>query len=270
MNAIQVANKVTFYTNRTKGNRYYFQEINDAVNDAIMKKIDSITNTDNPDRLKGIDRIQVMRDELWTLIKPSVSVPTIIGLYNENVTINHINFPSDYQVFAALTVTIDGIQQYGKDTNYNERGPLLDCSFRRPTNEKVYCLEDKTGLLIYRGVIGSITSASLDYIKIPLDFNMGNEANLINLGTGVLTINTSYIAYEDSVYNGILRQSGTLFSTNGVLTNLTSGQVILASLLTTIELPDKTHNEICKIAASILLGVNDDFEGSAFTEKESR
>lgn len=270
MNAIQVYNSVLFYTDRTKGTRYYFQEINKAVNDAIMKKIDSITDTAKNNQISGIDRLQVMRDELYTLMKTSTTVPTVVGLYNDDVMRNHIAFPTDYQVFAALSATIDSVTTYGRDTTYNEVGPLLECSFRKPTNSKVYFLEDSTGLILYRGITGTISGATLTYVKQPTEFNMGNELNLINAGAGVLTILTSYTAVEDSVYNAIVRPSGTVFTTTGALTDLTSGQVILTSLTTTIELPEKTHDQLCKMAAAILLGITDDYEGSGFTEKESQ
>ena len=54
------------------------------------------------------------------------------------------------------------------------------------------------------------------------------------------------------------------------MTDLTSGQVILTSLLVTIELPAKTHPDIAKRAAAILAGVVEDFQSSAFAEKESK
>lgn len=270
MNAIEVYNSVQLYIDRSKGARYYFQEINKAVNDAMKMHIDDITDTANQNKLSGLDRFQVYRDELYTLMKSNVSVPSVIGLYNTDVLVNHINYPADYRAFAALSVTIDGNTTYGRETSYNERGPMLECSFRKPTNNKIYFLEDSTGIKVYRGITGTASTSSLDYVKQPAEFNMGNELNLIDAGVGVLTINTSYTAFEDSVYNGIVYPSGTVFSTNGVLTDLTSGQVILTSLLTTIELPDKTHPDIAKRAAAILAGVVEDFQSSAFAEKESK
>lgn len=270
MNAIEVYNSVQLYIDRSKGARYYFQEINKAVNDAMKMHIDDITDTANQNKLSGLDRFQVYRDELYTLMKSNVSVPSVIGLYNTDVLVNHINYPADYRAFAALSVTIDGNTTYGRETSYNERGPMLECSFRKPTNNKIYFLEDSTGIKVYRGITGTASTSSLDYVKQPAEFNMGNELNLIDAGVGVLTINTSYTAFEDSVYNGIVYPSGTVFSTNGVLTDLTSGQVILTSLLTTIELPAKTHPDIAKRAAAILAGVVEDFQSSAFAEKESK
>lgn len=273
MNAIQVYNSVRFYTDRTKGTRYYFQEINQAVNDAIMKKIDSITDTDK-NAQNGIDRLQVMRDELYTLVKSEAATaptgPTTITTVEGDFNVYHHNFPTDYQVYDRMSIVVGGLTTYAKDTTSNQIGPLLDNSFLKPIDKKVFILEDATGLKLYSAAVDTISSVTLTYIKQPVDFNMGTEANLINAGAGVLTINTSYIAVEDSVYNAIVRPSGTMFSTNGALTDLTSGQVILTSLTTTIELPVKVHDDLAKSAAAILLGITDDYEGSGFVEKESQ
>ena len=268
MNAIQIGYAIDFYTNLTHTSRFYNIEKNKAVNDAIMKKIDSITDTINANQLTGIDRIQKYRDELYTLLKTSSTAPTNVGAYNDDVYINHVNYPTDYQTFAALTLTVGGRTTYGRETDYNRRGPLLECSFRKPTNKKPYFLEDSTGLLIYKGDSTTISSCKLDYIKQPVDFNMGLDSQYISAGAGVLVNATSYIAVEESVHNSITYQPGAQFTTAN--TNLTSGQVVLASNTTTVELPEKCHDQIAKMAAEILLGVVSAFDNAAFAEKESK
>lgn len=268
MNAIQVGYAIDLYTNLTHTSRFYNIEKNKAVNDAIMKKIDSITDTINSNQLTGIDRLQKYRDELYTLIKTSATAATNIGTYNTDVYINHVDYPADYQTFAALTLTVGGNTTYGRETTYNKRGPLLECSFRKPTNKKPYFLEDATGILIYKGDSSTITSSKLDYIKQPTAFNMGLESQYIDAGAGVLTNATAYIATEESVHNSITYQPGDAFTSAN--TNLTSGQVVLAANTTTIELPEKCHDQIAKMAAEILLGVVSSFENSAFAQKESQ
>lgn len=267
MNAIQFYYAIQFYANITQHSRFYFQEVSKAMNDAIEKKIDSITDTENPNELEGIDRVQVFRDELYTLLKTQTLIITNTGTYNTNIAIKHANYPTDYRTFAALTLTIDGVTTYARETDYNRRGPMLECSFRRPNLKKPYFLEDSTGIKIYTGNATTVIGA-LDYVRHPATFNMGVEQDLINAGVGVLTINTTYIATEVSVYNGIQYQIGDEFTTNGVLTDLTSGQVILESITTTSDLPDKCHEELAKSAAVILLGNTSAFENSAFAEKE--
>lgn len=269
MNAIQVYYAIGIYANRTQESRFFFQEVNKAVNDAIKSKMDDIIDGPNPQGLSGIDRIQKFRDDLYTMIKESTAAPTTTGTINSVITESHFNFPADYQTYVSMTATIDGNTTYLRETDYNRKGPLLECSFRKPNNNKPYFLEDSTGLKIYRGIGGTFSSATLTYIKQPTAFYMGNETDLIDAGVGVLTINTSYIAVDESVYNGVTYIPGAVFITNGVLTDLTSGQVIKSSILTTIELPEKCHDDIAKMAAGILLGVTKDFDSSAFAEKAS-
>lgn len=270
MNTVQFNYAIDFYCNITKHSRFFYQEKSKAMNDAIMKKIDSITDTLKQNELNGLDRILKFRDELYTLLKPATLTITNVGAYNEFVNVKHGNYPTDYQTFAALTLTINGNTTYAKDNmDYNNRGPMLDCSFRRPNNKKPYMLEDATGLKIYLGD-GTISNATLDYIKKPATFNMSVEENLIDAGTGVLAFTTTYIATEVSEYNSIQYQIGDEFTTNGVLSDLTSGQVIKKSLTTTTDLPEKCHDELAKMAAEILLGVTGDFNESAFAEKETK
>jgi len=268
MNAVQMNYAVTFYTNRTYSGRYFNIEINKAVNDAMMKKIDMITDTAKQNQLNGIDRIQKFRDELYTLMKTSATGVTAVGTINDIITEEHVLFPADYQTFAALTLTIAGNTTYARFTTYGELGPLLQCSFRKPNNKKPSCLEDATGLKIYRGIGGTTSAVKLDYIKQPLDFNMGLDSQLISAGAGVLTNTTSYIAVEESVHNGVTYAEGTQFTSAN--TNLTSGVVILTANTTPCELPVKCHDEIAKMAAEILLGsASKDYEASAYVEKET-
>lgn len=269
MNAIETYNAILAYTDYSRAGRYRFSEVNLAVSDAMDKLIEGITDSDKG-KLTGIDRIQAFRDRLYTLIKPFTSVPTNIGFYNDDIIIDHVNYPSDYRTYDRMNITIGGVSGYVRDTTSNELGPLLDCSFRKPTNNKVYFLEDATGLSLYRGATGVISSSTLTYIKKPLDFNMGDESNVIQQGTGVLALTTSYTVLDNAIYNGVNYISGKVFTTNGVLSDLTSGEVILTSLLVPIELPEKTHSDIAKMAAAILLGQTEDFESSGFAEKESQ
>lgn len=268
MNPIEVFNAINVYIDRTQSARFYFSEVNQAVNDAAKKIIDSITDTDNGPRAGGIDRLQMYRDNLFPLIKNQVSVPSAVGAYNANVSISHINYPTDYQAFAAGIITIDGNTTYLRETNHNEIGPLLECSFRAPNNNKPYFLEDSTGFLLYSGYSGTVSSCTLTYIKQPNTFYMGNENDLIGAGTNVLIASTSYTVFEDCLYSGNTYYSGSVFTTTGV-TDLVSGHVIKTSIMTNIDLPTKLHDDVSKMAASILQGTVTHYEGANFSQKES-
>lgn len=269
MNAIEVMNRIDFYNDISRSGRFYFSDYNKAVNDAIKDYSDERLGDETQRNPKNMQWIQQIRDDLYTLIKKATLTPTngtVITNRYYSSTPSHVNFPADYDDFISLEVLIDGYTDYSKPTSYNEIGPLLKDSFRHPTNTLTYYNEDATGLTIWRGVGGTFTSASLEYMKIPNTFSVGAETQLISPGGAVLTNGVSYIAVEISVQNAITYQIGTQFTATG--NALTSGLVILASNTTTIELPDKTHNEICKAASRIMMLATSNYNASQAIETE--
>lgn len=269
MNAIQIKNRIEFYLDATRNGRFPFETMSAAVNDAIRKFIDNIFGDIEDKKVYGFQAIQQVRDDLFTLIKASTISPTTLS----NVTtdygtfgVNHINNPSDYYDFIAARTLISGVSTYARPTTYNELGPLLEDSYKWPTNSLPYYLEDSTGYQIYRASTGTLTSAEMTYIKTPQVFSMGYENQLINAGVGVLTLGADYIAVEQSVNLATTFQSGQQFT--AASTTLTSGQVILASNTTTTDLPSKVHEIIAKMAEAILSGTIADFDRYSFSEKE--
>lgn len=255
MNAIQCANLADTYLDVTRSARFQRQEYDNAFNNAIRNYIDRIL--DGKSKLKDVSfqSEQTIADDLYTLQTTQTAAPTSdIALY-----------PADYYFLTSMFATIGGVSQYCRPTNQNELGPLLEDSFRKPSDVKPYYLQGATGFKIYHGTT-SISSVDLNYLKTPTPFTIGADSKLITTG-GALLAGSSYIAVDVSVENGITYPIGTQF-TAGTVT-LTSGTVILASNTTTIVLPAKTHEEICKIAAEILSGVTQDYNRSAFSEKQA-
>jgi len=66
-----------------------------------------------------------------------------------------------------------------------------------------------------------------------------------------------YIAYEDSVHNGVTYVSGTIFS--AMSTTLTSGMVIPNSVIVNCNLPEKIHQEVMRTASQIMNGSIEDY-----------
>jgi hypothetical protein len=126
---------------------------------------------------------------------------------------------------------------------------LLNDSFRHPTNEKPYYVEDSTGYTVYRGTTGTMT-VSFDYIRQYTAFSIGSETQLI-VTAGTLTSLLVYYAVEISVYNGTTYQIGASITGTGAA--LTSGAVILASNTSPIDLPTKVQERLCKMCADKLL-----------------
>jgi hypothetical protein len=255
MNAIQIANLIDTYLDVTRSARFQRQEYDNATDNAIRNYIDNILNDYLPNKNISFQSEQVISDDLYTLQKTQTAAPTA------DVAL----FPADYYFLTSLFVTIGGVTTYCRPTNQNELGPLLEDTFRKPSDAKPYYLQGLTGFKIYHGT-GTITSAALNYLKKPNTFTIGTDAQLITAG-GTLAIGSSYIAVDVSVENSITYAIGTQFLAG--TTALTSGTVILASNTVTVELPEKTHPQIAKMAAEILSGVTQDYNRSAFSEKQA-
>lgn len=269
MNTIQTLNRVNFYNDVTRNARWTFQEVTQAVNDAIYDFIDRNLGSMEDRSPDSFQSTQLIRENLRNLIKTATITPTngtVVTNRYYSVTPSHITLPSDYYSFVTLNVLIDGFTDYSRPTTYNESGPLFKDSFKHPTNNKTYFNEDATGLKIYRGVGGTFTSATLEYIRETVNFNLSDENYLIDAGGAVLVIGLSYIATQTSVSAGTLYNIGDQFT--AVSATLTSGQVILSTLLSPIDLPVKEHDNIAKMASVILMKVSGNYNQAQATESE--
>lgn len=255
MNSIQLKEKVDFYLDMTRAARFTFAEYNIAVNDTIEKFTAETLGSPDHRTPENFQWVQQLRDDLYTLIK--TNAPTLTGgtsittpYYTTGVTT--FPFPTDYYGFVSLTSIISAKTIYALPTNYNELGPLLEDSFKHPSDTKIYFNENATGMTLYRGST-TPTSAVLTYIKTPATYSCGSETQLINGGPAVTLTNAAvYYATQISVYNGVTYQIGATITGSGAQL-LTSGQVILASNTTTCDLPERTHDEIAKRAAAVML-----------------
>lgn len=269
MNAVQMMNRIDYYNDFTRSARFSYAQYGEAVNGVILTYIDEQLGFGEGEGKNSFEYVQKIRDRLYPLIKeasPAITNGSTITGRIGSFTPSHIDYPADYQNFVGLYVTIDGTYYYSRPTDYNKIGPLLDNSFMKPTNKKTYYYEDSTGLVIWRGVGGSFSSVNLVYLKAPAVFSLGSESDWIVAG-GAITAGLSYIAIDDSVQDGNTYLSGTEFVASAP-TALTSGKVILASNTTPCDLPEQTHDTICKMASSVMLGVTSNFNGSQFVEKE--
>lgn len=252
MNAIQLKQRVDFYLDMTRAGRFLFAEYNVAVNDTIEKFVSETLGDPSHRTPENFQWVQQLRDDLFTLIKTHTAVlssGTAITTPYYTTGVTTFPNPTDYYGFVSLSSIISAKTIYGRPTNYNELGPLLEHSFKHPSDVKIYFNETSSGFSIYRGTTAP-TSAILTYIKTPATYSCGAETQLINAG-GTLTAATSYYATEISVYNGTTYQVGATITGSGAA--LTSGQVILASNTTVCDLPERTHEEIAKRAAATML-----------------
>lgn len=248
MNAVESLQRFWFYTNLVSSARATFAQINVAFNDSINEFINQQVGDEENRDPKNVQWIQPIRDNLYTLIKTGALTITngtvVTSPYYSSIP-SHGNYPADYDTFLYLATTVSGITTYARPTSYNEIGPLLQDSFKAPNNSRTYYIEDSTGWTIWRGTSGTLT-ANITYLKTPLTFSIGTEANIIIAPTA-LTNAVVYVAYEITVYNGVTYAIGSSITGTGAA--LTSGAVILNSLLVSIDLPVKVQERICKMAA---------------------
>lgn len=269
MNAIESLNRAYFYTDVSRSARFYFSEINYAFNDAIQQYITKKMGGEDGIDPDNFQLMQQIRDDLSPLIKFSTTSPTdgaaITNNYYTCLPSNIVN-PVDYYQCVLIMCTIDGVTTYARPTSYNESGPLFENSYMHPTNKKPYYNEVSGGYTIWRLNLGVFSSATMTYVKQPLTFSVGSETQLIS--SGVLTNLTTYYATQITVFNGVTYQIADSIVGNGI-SSLISGEVILASNTTPIELPDKVQNDICKLAAKILLKNIGSFDQAAAAESEA-
>lgn len=270
MNSIQCKNKIDFYNNLSKAARYYRFEYDDAWNIATDQFLSARLG---PASQRTPELYQQIRDDIYTLEKSAaVTFTPSTVLTNKYYSILPATgpYPADYRDFLLLMTLIDGYTTYARPTDYSKQGPLFENSFMHPTNDKPYFSYQTTGLSLFRENSGTLTSATLSYIKHPATFTIGLETQLINGGPAVTLTNAAvYYATEESVYNGVTYIIGATITGSGAQI-LTSGQVILASNTTPSDLPSKVHEELCLLTSKIMLGVVSQFENSLFSEKEAK
>lgn len=255
MNAIASKERVDSYLDRSRTSRFTFQQYNITFR-MVQKKIVDFFKEDSAE----------VREWLYTLKKDATPSLTVLQT-TPNYIVNHINYPTDYYYFGVMNVFVDGTLAEVTPTDDDQLNRQLSNTFTSPTNKYIFQREDATGWKVYRGTTGT-PSCELSYIKKPSEFYIGNETNLIEEGVGVLTLLTSYTAVEQSVYNGITYNPADVFTTNGISPDLTSGQVILTSILVDSDLPEQTQEKMCWVVAGILSGDISDFNKSMFVNTE--
>lgn len=248
MNIIQMIDQVAFLNDREKSARFLDDSYMKAINESIIMILEDRLEPIKKMKRYSFELVQRVRDELYSLIPPTLSIVPA-G--------NTLAYPADYNYFLKLECVIDGATTLCRPTSYGESGTLPENPFKRPANNKTYFDQYNAGFLIYRAATGSFTSGKLDYVKNPDTVSIGTDANKIAAGGAVLIIGSTYIVYEEAVHAGTTYSEGATFVASA--TSLTSGIVILYSLVTNCNLPVKIHQEICRLASAIMNGTVEDY-----------
>lgn len=266
MNAIQIKDRIDFYNDLTRVPRFPLEDYVKAFNDVTRVFMDTMIGDINGRKNYDLQLTTQVRDNIYTLIE--TSAPTITAIGTTTTTAgsfvqNNATKPTNYYNFIALEIIIDGVTYFCRPTSYGEIGPLRENTFKKPSNTKVYYNENKTGFSLWRGTGGTLGTATLTYIKTPAVFSLGATSQYITSGN--LTVAT-YIACEETVFAGTTYTSGTEFT--GAVAALTSGRVILKSNTLTSDLPEKTHEVLCKMASGVMLASIGMVQSSAIVNNE--
>jgi hypothetical protein len=254
MNAISSYERVMSYLDRSRTSRFTFNQINITFV-MVQKKIVEFFK-DQPDEV---------RKYLYTLKTDATPAVTTLQTTSDYI-VSHINYPADYYYFQVMNVFIDGTLAEVTPTDDDQLNRQLQNTYTAPTNKYIFQREDATGWKVYRGTTGTPT-CELTYLKTPSNFYMGNESNLIDDGVGVLAPFTNYTVVNQSEYNGVTYNPADTFTTNSTQ-DLTSGQVILTSILVDSNLPEQVQEKMCWVVAGILSGDISDFNKAMFVDKE--
>lgn len=253
MNPILIEQRIDFYTDFTRAPRFTRVEKSISVNDTMFEFISQEMGYEDQRNHENFQWVQRIRDNLYPLIKTSNPTVTdgavVVGEYYSSIP-TALSLPTDYDTFALLQYTIAGITRFARPTDYGQIGPMLDSSFSHPTNKYARYNESTSTMTLWRGTTGTVSSALLTYIKIPNTFSIGQDNQVLPAGT-VLTNAITYYALETSVYNAITYYMGDIITGTGAA--LTSGQAMLVSNTTNLELPNKVHERIAKNSARKLL-----------------
>ena len=223
-------------------NRYY-----EAINQAQKIIIDDRVEPLKVKKDYSVQSTERLRNELRSLVRPTVTA-TIIS--------DTVSYPTDFYYLLLMQNTVNGVKAACKPLTYNEKGVLLRNPFKRPVSDETYYNENNSSWRISLPVGAAFTLCELDYIKKPAVVSIGNENNKIE-DTGTLVIGSSYTVYDEAEHNGNTYYEGSSFvAANPVLT---SGTVILTSLITDSDMPEYLHEEITRLAAAIMEGTVENY-----------
>ncbi len=269
MNPIVMKQRIEFYNDLTRAPRFTFQEINIAVNDAMAEfkaKEMGYEDQRNPENFQWVQRIT---DNLYPLIKTSSPTITdgavVVGKYYSFIPTS-LSLPADYDTFVMLQYVVAGVTNYARPMTFNKLGPMWNDSFTHATNDKAVYNANTGSITLWRGPTGTVSSATLTYIKIANTFSIGQD-NQIIITAGTLTNAITYYALEQSVYAGTTYYMGQIITGTGAA--LTSGSVIAVSNTTSCEYPESVHEQLCKRASEKLLSAIGMYDASAAIQAQA-
>lgn len=265
MNIIQLHQRVKFWLDHKFSPRFRLSDYDDAINVAILDIVkDRIGNVKQLGKPYSIQSSQVLREELYTLIKmsPNLYTPTQIAS-----SVGYLeNYPPDHYLLLNLFATINGKEYVCYPTNNNEYDQLIKDPFKRARlsyPDKVYNIESSDGQKIIWGESAILNEIKMQYLSKPVEVSSGVE---IKSGA-VIPIGTQLISTSDkTVHLNVTYPTGVAFTVQSSASSLTSGSAVYnyVNQNTAIMLEE----EIAKASAAILNKITEDYNKGKMTDYE--
>ena len=256
MNTVELIARIQFYSDRTKSPRFndtdhYLPALNVAQNTILNDRYYNIKKKTG----YSFETVQRLRDELRSLVRYNIPILVVS---------NAISLPNDYMFELMMNITIDGTSRASKSVSYNEINSLSKNSFQEPSIEYPVHFESDGGINFLFGDTGTPSTANLTYLRKPA--TIFKDSSVIVAGVGVLTIgNTYYVNVGPVTSDSITYATGDTFVATSA--DMTGGGDV--TYIVNSDLPDILHEELAKVAASVLQGTVNDYPGSAFAEKQA-
>lgn len=253
MNLVEWHNRIDFWADKFKSPRYTKKQRDIALNasiDAFVK--DRFDNIKRPGSY-SFEITERVREELYPIIVDDY--PLIL---NNKRAFN----PPSFMYHLVTFMTINGKRVLCKLRTYNEND-LENNSFTRATDRNPLHRKTATGFIFDTGSY-SPTSIEMTYLKTPSVVSW--DTTPISSGANVLVIGKRYYVASASVtHAAVTYPTGQVF-TAVVTAMLGAGTV---NLLNETELPEITHEEICKMATAMLTGTFEDYQKGQMMNAES-
>jgi hypothetical protein len=266
MNIIKMHLKVKARLDQVSTPRFKDSQIDNAINTVtsyiIRKKI--MGTIENGKRV-SFQKVQVMRDELYTIIK-ELDTSGSLSINADNKTIEDL--PSDYRYLVALEYQVNGVaKDFSVPITYDERTVLEKDPYMRPSKDfpyNFYHVESSSGLECF---YGQVANDVLDYARIMYIADPTTVYKGVSFSTSKsFGVSTQVIADSICVYSGTTYNPGEQFTMTAG-TNLTSGTAYYDFVNS--DMPNSLQDEICDNAAKVLnMDIENFDKWKAMTEED--
>lgn len=258
MNLPEMHDRVDFWADTVKSPRYTRKQrdaaLNIAIDSFVKDRYDNIKVADRDRVPYSFEIVERIKEELYTITE--IDYPALV-VNNQTPT------PPEFLYHIVSFVEVAGKKVLSIPKPYVEND-LSQNSFAKPSLDQPVHRRTPTGFKYDVGS-ASINRAFISYMKIPVQVKW-NETP-ITAGITVLVPGEVYY-----VVSGTAIQGTTPHIADTVFTSLGTGFVGTGILnkVTNCNLPVHTHEEICKIAASVLTGTFENYNKSQKIDMESK